>query len=581
MSLCHFHQYQRPTPVAVVTDTRGVILLNTHIPDLVYNVNKEEYGNWAVSGSRIMITRFWAASTAAIALVPNTPIEKSSGLPLPEGIGLERDICIWMGYINRPRLVTPDDLQAGYLTRCFVGIIENIKSTVSASGGQTVMLQCRDLIKWLLDSSVYLTASELIRAEKALTRAQLILAIANNAVGAVGGEDNIGGTGVTRFFRRNPDYFVDINNLITPDAPTGGSPTITANQWYKDGPLGGTVKTRMEAFDNNLNPEFRIATTRYLTLADNKDVLNFVLTGQVPLDTIRALSFQEVYPTEVFCDNRSGHIYYAPRGNDTAGLSDPARFFRTYYCNIDPLENDILTPNQKLIAFRKEESSIGLKTNFLVSRKAPNTGEMHDDYMLHLETQPEILRDVQFARKFHKVVDPTIKGITEAGIVAVHMARIWGREVKAGMAIAIGDPSFVPGEVVQVAGSPIDAFGGLRQAAVDRENYFNYDRAWDSKLQEYAQLALNSAQNPKTDTGNPITLMDGSTVTPIPDIEQNTTSADQVAHLLGAGKTIHQGTGGPGFNQLPDSIYRIEAVVHKFNLGGQGFTSELALISPF
>ena len=273
-----------------------------------------------------------------------------------------------------------------------------------------------------------------------------------------------------------------------------------------------------------------------------------------------------------------------------------------------------------------------MKTNFFVSVASPLTSATpHKDYVLHLATNAYALRDVDYVPKFHRINDPTVKTAEEAAIVALSAARIWGKEANVAMAVMIGDPTLTPGEVIQVIGSPLlgsdsGVGGGLHRLASDREKYIQFESNAKQMILDYSSFSANAGKNNRDPVRDGRNTTPRTTPTPnttyIEKIENNSilgTLYDQSKVLFkigtpsdvdGSTKTIantqemvttasnlstksatsqQYGAGvdpanppdnaPKGFEELPRTIYRIEAIQHRFSLGSLGFTSELALIS--
>lgn len=880
MANCHFDQIARPVPAAVITDLKGEIIIN-NVPSLE---NLSNYAvkstQWVMSGARVMVTRFWACSTASIVIVPHMPSINDSCPEYPASLGIEREFCLWMGYIEKVRQVTKEDLfEKGHLVRTFVGVVDNVKSTASAKGGYTIQIQARDRIKYLMDSEVYFSSVEITRIfnsglkeeSPGIPRTQLIYDICRRAFGAPP-QEGLGEVSVTE-----PTTSSTLEGGAT-DTLTGGTatstlPGATGNGTAEAAPTstlpGATASgdatlpsvegdviqeavINKEAYGNKkniildtalsqdidsaseINPflyyskdglltsrttttdevksdVYLRATTTRIAIGGKVDKdgegLTFLLNGQLPLDIIKSIAFQEVYPTEFFQDNRDGNYYYSPRTNDSTGLYDPDRFYRTYFFKVpdkseanfnkyiidktqlasntvagvsieldpkdyplgppagyeevtlsnqkvvyrkkerlDPkdypngapagyeLKSVIVTTgsrtetkemyvlitestsssipvppsrtdanqvannstgnvvgnttstttapsaaptttvtaqplggtatkttevlnayvdnNQDLIAYREEFSSIGMKTNFFISIASPmSSGTPHKDFILHLATNPYALRNVDYVPKFHRINDPTIKSAEEAAVVALSAARIWAKETNVAMVVLVGDPTLVPGEVIQVIGSPLlggsgesDQKGGLKRMAKDRETYMEWESNSKEMIQDYSRFSstggkraaedikVEDAENTGTTASGDSTgyiytsegnnfvgkFYDGSKVNiktatskestwwswvPFasnvfgePTKRSETFGGDtnlqgDVETLMTTGKSIHYGVDANadspaeddprGFEELPRTIWRIEAVHFKYNLSSPGFTTELALVSAF
>lgn len=583
---CHY-SFNSTVPVAVITNLKGEIILSSYLEP-----NKVEHqGYWVISGARAMITRFWASSTCSVNLVPNLPTMGLIPKVLPIQINIEREFCLWLGYIEQVRPVIQEDLAEGRLLRVFIGIIENIKSTASATGGYTIQLQARDRMKWFMDSSVYFNAQQLTKVNNpeveggksstAVTRSDIIHSIARKSVG-VGEGDACQGCG--KDIMLNPDWVVDV--------ATGDS-VLQANAWYGDAnqPLVGRTRILESELIVPENPEIRIYTTR-VGIETSAAGPNFLLNGQTPVEVIKTLAFQEVYPTEFFQNHRDGNFYYYPRANDSTSLTDPKRFFRTYYFMMG---GDSTNINQRLLALREEKSSIGLKTNFIVAKNSPESNESSafGDMMLHLRTRPYELIGVPIACKFHRVHDPTITKYAEAAVIATSMARIWARETKVGMAILLGDPSLVPGEILQVMGSPLvdygglDPDGGVTRAAGDRQKFYEYDNNWNNLIGQYKQSSATNTTS-LNEQGAGVTVNESASKiqidmfdksvahynSPVENTDYNELICNMSSYLLNSQSNI-------GFNRPPETIWRADAVMHKFNSGSKGYSTEVVLVTPF
>lgn len=604
MANCHFDQIERPVPVGVITTLGGIIIISNFVESSVIDDYYKPSSKWMLSGARVMITRFWASSTASIVVVPHIPSGNYNLPEFPEDqLGIEREFCLWLGYIEKVRAVTQKDLTDGNLVRVFVGVFDNDKATGSEKGGYTVQLQARDRMKYLMDSEVYYSTTEItsiFNTPRGISRSDLIHDIARRAFGNA--PSAISGISPANYYNAK----VVNKGSLSQDIETGA---INPYAFYNTNLKGRTRTTD----DVSSNPDINIITTRVKIGGEqdkDQNGLNFILNGQVPLDIIKSVAFQEVYPTEFFQDSRDGNYYYGPRANDSSGLDDSDRFNRTYFFNAPEGANG-LDINQNLIAYREEFSSIGLKTNFFVSVNSPlNSLTPHNDYVLHLATKPFSLKNVDFVPKFHRINDPTIKTPEEAAVVALSAARIWAKETNVAMAVNIGDPSIVPGEVVQIFGSPLLPDGGITRGTADRQKYQTYESNTRSMIQGYATFSSKAAKNANKDgTGGALggtggqgyinkvsdnsiqgKFYDGTTVNL--NIGNNFQASGGFFGRLFQGdkkedtKTVEkllssQRSDHAGFEELPRTIWRVEAVHHKFNLGSPGFTSELALVSPF
>lgn len=584
---CHYSTERNQTvTAAVVTDLKGEILYS--------NV-----GNWVLSGVKTYETRFWSSGQATVILTGKIDEQQELIEDYDHKLSTETQFCIWLGWIDRPRPIKKKDLEEGRLVRTFIGVVDTLQFTGTGEGGTTIKVVARDRMKWLMDSEIYYTMSDSVMQktskESEFNRSQIILDIAKRAVGvfATGENDqkcDTSGCGVD--ILKSNDYTIDIETL-------GELPP--ADVWYKEHkPLAGTTRTiNLEVPEN---PEFRIYTSR--AIANLNEQANFIINQQYPIEIIRFLSFQEVYPTEVFMNPKDGHIYYVPRAVDSSAFENPdstdqtqddtatgdnRRFYRTYYYKKarKDVEVDI---NQMAINFREERTTVATKTNFLVQNSGSGAGG-GISFQYHLKAMPYELANKKFACKFKRIQDPTIENFAEAAVVSIAAARRTAKETRAGMLTVQGDPSFSAGEVVQVFGSPFLKNGGLDKGKSDLSKFFQYQGGWNNKIKEYARIAeegltFTNQRGRDVQTTDIVELPEGDRGVRFVTPDKNDPSdylCEAISRIEGISDDQYseEQTNMDTFAREPQTIFRVEAVVHQYNIGSRGFTTELALVSPF
>jgi hypothetical protein len=151
-----------------------------------------------------------------------------------------------------------------------------------------------------------------------------------------------------------------------------------------------------------------------------------------------------------------GELYYTPIANDYSGFGDPRRFYRTYYLNPIQTETESVVPNTIALKFKEEFSSIGMKTNFLISKTGPGVVTQETNTVnLHFAIRPAYLRGRPIAGRNYYVSDVSISTPEEAAAVALNMGQLHSKETRTATMSVLGDPSFSPGEVIQVRNSPL------------------------------------------------------------------------------------------------------------------------------
>ncbi len=600
---CHFRQDTNLVPVAIVTDLKGNIIVSNDVNlDSGNNFANPTPIGWAVSGVKILLTRFWAAASATIVLVCNQT-DLDAPLPKrPSKLRAEREICIYLGYIDSVRPVTTDDLYSDRLLRVFVGLVDTSQDTL-AQGGNTITIPCRDRMKWLMDTDVTYSAALGDTRTNDLSRSKIIKELAQRGIGYIEGRTDVtNGNEVIgngkKILAASPPYLKDLGEELKNGVT---SSVILPDAWYREGqPLAGITSNKSN-LKVAFNPFFRIFTTRAPITSTN--VANFLVNQQKPLDMIKFLTFQEVFPTEVFQDHRDGNLYYTPRASDATSLKDPKRFYRTYFYRTYPQPNavtiDTLNPsdpqplppdiNQMLFAFREEESSIGCITDFVVHKSSPvENGTVKDDWVIHLKIVPEFLREddgsiVPHAAKYMRIFDQTIKSTAEAGAVLLNAARIYGKEARAAMCITLGDSSFTPGEIIQVIGGMSSPRGGLDQVKEDRDIFTTFNERYNTNFADYVKKTLRKSEKGDIQPGEQVDLQtfDGRTASfKVDKFDKNGLASGRTETEVVYGNSSSSIISGTPERE-PKTIFRVEAVLHRFNVGSKGFTTELALSSPF
>jgi hypothetical protein len=403
----HFNQYTRPVPVFVITDLDGNILCSNNtikpkkdlrskadleqqlallkkasenitiqsdsftakeikrLEDLIKNTSIDTYTNeWLISGVKTTVTRFFSCSTATVMLTCDISDQSMPTPLLPENLHQERDICIWGGFIDSIRPVTQEDLTNGNLVRGFVGIIDTVQFTGSGTGGHTIALSCRDRLKWLMDTSNTFDIGSI--QGDTIYRSDLILQIAQRGIGfvpAIIDPANPNGTiisnedpkkriitsgGAPYSHDLSKDYEKNPIKSIT-DVPSFED--IYMSHRYSEkphGPLSGAASFSAE-LKVDKNPKFIIYTSRVGISTQNTAQL--MIRQQHPIDMIKTLTMQEVYPTDMFQSHVDGNFYYYPRAADYNSLNDYQRYFRTYFFRTVPslVNKDLLSyPNNKI-----------------------------------------------------------------------------------------------------------------------------------------------------------------------------------------------------------------------------------------
>lgn len=629
-SICH-QQADGQVPICVVTDLQNNFLL-TNSPG--------KHSNWVVTRARVNITRMWTSSTALIKCTceltdqaeispPLTFIEPfrshgnkrdpkqdgkknlrevyTEGLAYPLTIGDE--ICIYFGYLDYIGQPLTSDMLGTRLLRTFVGCIDIITEVSNSSDGLSVTIECRDRLKYITDSYSSFSAEDLSETilgstpgatkksrQGNISRPDLILTLAQRAVGDF--------TSDSACAIANCGYRIEKGELLDP----------TADNWKYDH-FQEKLKSSTTHSTDSLSgfPTFHILSTRLGFAEENPDVKPPTLSERIAIETIKFLSLQENLHTEVFCHHVDGNMYYVPRLNDASGLEDKERFYRTYFNRISPpgfstlydSDKDELHPCQKVILYREEQTLLSTKSNILVKSSKDSDSEPQK-YVFSLKTTFPKFKERSFPCSYFSVFDDSLSTALDYISVGIQYARRVSKEVRACSVHLIGDPSLSPSEIIQVITSscnytftkyssdkPIQTPSPLQilnQAYSDRKKYQSYYDEYKS-LTEFLNgqrpsfVSLSSGGSTELDTQDIIKYTTESHSSTL-KVSNTGDVMDKVMCELVTSTGDNTSVKTENINYLnlnpdPQSIWRIEALTHRFNDGKLGYYTELALLSPF
>jgi hypothetical protein len=596
-----------------------------------------------------------------------------SQLPLDKG----DEIKIYMGYadsieeaLSTIRSKYKDKDRVDNMLCVFTGSIDTITATGSSTQGISLNIQCRDRMKYLMDSLGSFNSADVTTPlvdqgdAKSVLRSQVILSIFKRAVGQLEG-----GSGLKNHesqcasvcgMKVKDGFILDVENNSSGTGLLSQAYAFYNGKEFAEKYKPPENETDFDAqsnktlggltFDPEPNPSsfpiLNVITGRlpYNTSEGLETGMQFQITDRVPLEYLRYLAMQEPWPTEVFQDQRSGELWYAPRGLDITSLEDPKRFNRTYYFRHTPAQDEPIHTCQMALVFREETSMIGWRSNIIVSNGTANTNSS-----VHLRVVPDWLRSLPddkpkaHACTYYSILDPSATAPGTLAATAMMFARLMGRESRAAALHILGDPSITPGEAIQVIGSPLHP-ESYQAAEQDRKNALDYYKGYQELYQQSLQSIVGNTAvtNPNTGTTEEVpptppvaspgplpsptvpipsptpestpsppppddsTAVDPQTGAPpsVTDPENSAQDIPYVSSVLQSGKVtikpmpagapgaanfcpaIFADVANPTSNQItfvkdPITIFRVEAVVHKYNDGQSGYQTEIALLSPF
>jgi len=552
-------------------------------------------------------------------------ISKDGDLLYPLGIGDE--IRIFLGYIDSiSDSITPDMLGIRLLCT-FVGCIDIVTEVSSSSDGLSVTLECRDRLKYITDSYSSFSADDLTetilgstqgtrqsnRLDGVTNRPSLILTLAQRAVGDF--------TGDTACSYANCGYQINKGEIF--HDPDTDSYTELLND--SDSRLQSKLKAYVKDTATVVKgfPDFNILSTRLGFSKESPDIKPPTISERIAIETIKFLSLQENQHTEVFCHHVDGDLYYVPRINDSSGLKARDTFYRTYFNRISPpgfsqlygetWENEILHPCQKIILYREEQTLLSTKSNILVKSSKDSQEEMQKYVFSVKSVIPRFQTDRAFPCSYFSIFDDSLSTALDYISVGLQFARRVSKEVRACSIHLIGDPSLSPSEIIQIITASCNSSNTfykqddtnkikkltpkdiLQSALQDREDYKTYYEEY-KKINEFFvtkrpdYTSINSGGDtqvkglPIDKTQQQTSGSEGSISFNVSQI-QSTTESTFCERIPNSGTDSTTATSTnintSNFKPDPPSIFRIEALTHRFNDGKLGYYTELALLSPF
>ena len=215
---------------------------------------------------------------------------------------------------------------------------------------------------------------------------------------------------------------------------------------------------------------------------------------------------------------------------------------------------------------------------------------------IHLRVIPPRFEGRAFPCSYFTVVDPSVNSSAELVGVALAYARLKGKEVRSATAHMIGDPSLTPGEAIQIIGGvpkssiQVPTHKELLESAItDKKNFVDYY----GKYQDFAVKLAQQVQDSKGTSLESVSLPNdyitvptsraGNTLTP------NTPGASNTQIMCNFPMLDEQGLSEGAlpqndqviFQDDPETIWRLDGLIHRFNDGTPGYYTELGLITPF
>lgn len=265
-----------------------------------------------------------------------------------------------------------------------------------------------------------------------------------------------------------------------------------------------------------------------------------------------------------------------------------------------------------LHSFREESSALGMRTNIIVQSHAASTNQGEKNDLLHITVFPHKDIDRAHACSYFTVTDDTAVDSPGALIaVAIAYARVIGKDVRAAACTMLGDPSIVPGEAIQVIGSPMHQ--GYTDPALinaDRAKFYEMAQAYEDMFSRMPAILLADvttlAPGESPDGGggwfgglfggggdDPDLQRKQGDVVPLPvgdngkdgepvtlEVQQSVSENEEVM-LVAAQERQELLRNTVRFNPEPPTMWRVEGVVDRFNDGTEGYYTELSLLSCF
>ena len=571
---CHFHQEQRPTPVCIITDSLGEKVIATSDPYQDQQVDGVKHRGWAVRSTTVNLSRLWSASTATIYLTCTVPHLEQEPPRIPQELHPEQQIAIYLGYIEGPRPVTLKDIEANRLIRVYIGVVDTATAACTGRVGYSVKIQCRDRVRWFMDSSLLFNLTQDENAllgsgegDASVDRPQGIWFILNSAIGRDSTKCDAGEPQGNQC-EACPGCGVALEKGDLMFGAQGNGPDT-----YYGKEIRGRVKNEKPTSPTQVK-------TNIYTSREKLNIKggSFMLIDNSALETIKRFTYQEMFQTEFFQDPHTGVLYYAPRGIDLTGLEDPNRFWRRYFIRNIPKGMQVEDANQMILSYKEDVSTLNMRTNIVVGAEE---AEQSGTILAHFKGAPEAVRSIPHACRYMLYQDQTLASVTEAAFVALALSREMGKLLRSADMTVIGDPSLSLGEVVQVVSTPLQFQKEV--APYDVKTYEEERqalKAWHQRAIQYFTGTAQAAQDAK-DQPQPIQAeqIEGK-VLPDGSVVQKGNPPQQTDVLCNPEYGVNDLANNQSYYKEDlKTLWRVDAMIHHFK--STGYVTQLFLGVPY
>lgn len=559
---------------------------------------------WVIRSVSVVLDRSnWGVSTANISLTINLPDSTDEIISLPDltdirggnygPLTVEDEIRIYAGYVKDT--FTPitgamldeapidyEDIEGGVtkqdpkkpLAPIFWGFIDKIDLEADARGIQ-ILISCRDRGRVFADTKVIGIPSVRDTQAAGLTldgdgiqingdRPTMMIALANAAVGyKPSGNVNEPGGECSCWKEIVPGYIVRGFSFAGDNRIIGAEIRTNPAKWL--------LSASNRIMNTNANPRFNIWAERGPLTKNNAAVQPQVI-NKSPMEVFQFFAQTENRTMDFFTSHVNGDFIFGPRVVDFSGFFDPLRSHRTYFFKTYPKEVGLPTPNQMILKMKTGTTTLFSYNKYLVtgSKENGNSVNVLDSLRVSVFKLPWELegRNPSPPCKTVVIPDATLSsyqatlGSEELGAVYVAQvaARNLSRQSNTMQLTLLGDPTFYPGEGIQIYNSVIhdkQTFV-LLDSEADEEAYRNFEKKMRDRVEDLESEAETDLDRRAIASG-----CSGST------------SSRLVNEFL-QDKTA-KGSTSSELDRLVLPRYRIYTVQHTITAQGQrGFTTTIA-----
>lgn len=419
-----------------------------------YIFNQNIGATWQVIDIKVVLTRFWACSTAVIKLA--CPILDPEFPVYPPPVYPEQPISIALGYTSELGGVTVDATDT--LQKVFTGYVDTVSLKLT-SKRVIAIINLRDSIRFLVDNKI----------TRMFSLQEISKSAGDTTVGNEQGVPSELNQLVAKGYYLTGPRDAIIQTLIVDGAGYWASALEPdPKDSTKAKGLDDTGKPRPEyqviprsrtwvAKSQRQGLSVKSAVSQFSNSNTTSDPQVYNVMNRFPIEVIKHLSTLEKWPMELYSD-ADGKIIWTRRETRLTDEKGKTRHPKDYWFR-QPVSIEKSSGVHPIISASMEWSTIGTFNQFFLVNPNGQGGATYAASRV-VNTKQALGFDMPVRTRF--VYDDTLPATNadgsanqqsledEASSVLMAMLMIWGKDIDAGAVEVEGDPDIVPGDPLRV-----------------------------------------------------------------------------------------------------------------------------------